>query len=247
MLTDHQLLKYSRQIMLPQIDIEGQNRLCQSHVVILGLGGLGSPVAMYLATAGIAELTLIDDDQVELSNLQRQIIHKDSSQGVDKVDSAKKTLLELNPDLKINIINQRLDENDLSKIISACHAVADCCDNFETRFMLNRVCFKQSVPLISGAAIRWEGQLTTFVMKENSPCYCCLYDEGMSVSQTCSQNGVVAPVVGVIGSLQALEVIKVISQSGKVASGELTLYDGLDCSFTKLKYAKKTDCPVCSG
>ena len=245
MLTDEQLLKYSRQIMLQQIDIDGQQRLLNSHVLILGLGGLGSPVAMYLATAGVGELTLIDDDKVDLSNLQRQIVHQEDSQNKYKVDSAKEQLLKLNPEIKINVINQRLDEASLTKIVSNIDVVADCCDNFETRFMLNRVCFQNKKPLVSGAAIRWEGQLTTFTMEENSPCYQCLYDVDSFTDQTCAHNGVVGPVVGIIGSMQALEVIKVLTCSGKPAEGELILFDGLELSFSKIKFGKKDGCGVC--
>jgi len=246
MLTDEQLLTYSRQIMLPQIDIEGQKKLIDSEVVILGLGGLGSPVAMYLATSGIANITLIDDDKVELSNLQRQIIHRASSQGQEKVLSAKANLLSLNPELRINTINYRLNEEALGEVIKGADAVADCCDNFATRFMLNRQCHQHNVPLISGAAIRWEGQLTTFMMDQESPCYRCLYDEDSFTDETCAQNGVVGPVVGIIGSMQALEVIKVITGAGKPAVGQLTLFDGLENRCTQIKYNRKSDCPVCS-
>jgi molybdopterin/thiamine biosynthesis adenylyltransferase len=245
MLSDEQLLKYSRQIMLPQIDIEGQQKLANSHVVILGLGGLGSPVAMYLATAGIGEITLIDDDKVDLSNLQRQIVHQQSSQGQAKVESARTTMLALNPEIKLNIIKQRLDESELQKVLENADVVTDCCDNFETRFMLNRVCFTHKIPLVSGAAIRCEGQLTTFMTGEASPCYRCLYDEDSFTDQTCAQNGIVGPVVGIIGTMQALEVIKIITGAGRPAIGELTLFDGLDGAFSKIKYAKKIDCPVC--
>jgi len=245
MLSDEQLLTYSRQIMLPQIDIDGQQKLVDSHLVILGLGGLGSPVAMYLATSGIANITLIDDDKVELSNLQRQIIHKASSQGQEKVLSAKANLLSLNPELRINTINHRLNEDALSDVIKGADAVADCCDNFATRFMLNRQCHQHNVPLISGAAIRWEGQLTTFMMDQNSPCYRCLYDEDSFTDETCAQNGVVGPVVGIIGSMQALEVIKVITGAGKPAVGQLTLFDGLENRFSQIKYNRKANCPVC--
>ena len=246
MLSDEQLLKYSRQIMLPQIDIEGQQALLNSHVLILGLGGLGSPVAMYLATAGVGELTLVDDDKVDLSNLQRQIVHTQDSQKQYKVESAKELLLKLNPEIKINTINQRLDENELNDIVSNVDIVADCCDNFETRFMLNRVCYKNKKTLVSGAAIRWEGQLTTFTMEVSTPCYQCLYDKDSFTDQTCASNGVVGPVVGVIGSMQALEAIKLITGSGKPAVGELTLFDGLDMSFNKIKFGKKADCDICS-
>jgi len=246
MLTDNQLLKYSRQIMLPQIDIVGQEKLNQAHVVIVGLGGLGSPAAMYLATAGIGKLTLIDDDQVDQSNLQRQIIHNKNSIGKNKVTSAKETINALNSDCSVSTIDKRLNEEEFEHLLSDVNALVDCCDNFETRFLLNRVCFKTKTPLVSGSAIRWEGQLTTFTMQENTPCYQCLYDDNSSTDQTCAQNGVVGPVVGIIGSMQALEAIKVITGAGELCIGELTLFDGLDMSFHKIKYTKKDECPVCS-
>ncbi len=245
MLNDEQLLQYSRQIMLLQIDIEGQQKLLDAHVVILGLGGLGSPVALYLTAAGIGEITLIDDDDVDLSNLQRQVIHQASSQGLPKVESARKTMLGLNPDVKINTVQQKLDESELIKVVNKCQIVVDCCDNFETRFSLNRACFTHRVPLVFGAAIRWEGQLTTFMMNDVSPCYRCLYDEQSATDETCSQNGIVGPVVGIIGTMQALEVIKIITGAGRAAVAELTLFDGLNHSFSKIKYGKKSDCPVC--
>lgn len=247
MLTDNQLLQYSRQIMLPKIDIEGQQKLLNAHVVILGLGGLGSPVAMYLASAGIGELTLIDDDKVELSNLQRQIVHQFSSMGAAKVDSARKTLLGLNPDCKINAVNARLNEKQLSKVIQPVTLVVDCCDNFATRFMLNRVCFKHRLPLVSGAAIRWEGQLTTFLMQDDTPCYRCLYEEDSFNDQTCSQNGVVAPLVGIVGCMQAMEVIKVITGAGQPVSGQLKLFDALEMEWRSIKFNQRADCPVCQS
>jgi len=232
--------------MLPQIDIAGQEKLNNAHVVIVGLGGLGSPVAMYLATAGIGKLTLVDDDQVEQSNLQRQIIHTESSIGKNKVISAKEAIKALNSDCSVNTIDKRLNENEFEQLLSDANVLVDCCDNFETRFLLNRVCFKTKMPLVSGSAIRWEGQLTTFTMKDNTPCYQCLYDDSSTTDQTCSQNGVVGPAVGIIGSMQVLETVKVITGAGKLSVGELTLFDGLDMSFRKIKYVKKTECPVCN-
>lgn len=233
--------------MLPQIDIDGQEKLNNAHLVIVGLGGLGSPAAMYLATAGIGKLTLIDDDQVDRSNLQRQIIHNENSIGKHKVTSAKETIEALNSDCSVNTLDKRLNEEDFEHLLSNTDVLVDCCDNFETRFLLNRVCFKTKTPLVSGSAIRWEGQLTTFTMENNTPCYQCLYDENSSTDQTCSQNGVVGPVVGIVGSMQALEAIKVITGVGALCVGELTLFDGLDMSFHKIKYSKKTECAVCNS
>ncbi|TQV81412.1 HesA/MoeB/ThiF family protein [Aliikangiella coralliicola] len=245
MLTDNQLLKYSRQIMLPKIDIDGQQKLLDSHVVVLGVGGLGSPVAMYLATAGVGELTLIDDDKVDLTNLQRQIIHRLSAIDKDKVESAEDTLQKLNPECRLNPINARLDEEALTEIVGKANIVVDCCDNFSTRFMLNRVCFKLRTPLVSGAAIRWEGQLSTFTMQPEMPCYRCIYEEDTFDDQTCSQNGVAAPLVGIIGSMQAMEAIKLITGAGNPISGRLMLFDALDMEWRSIKFKQRAGCPVC--
>lgn len=248
MLSDTELLKYSRQIMLPKIDIEGQQKLLNAHAIILGLGGLGSPVSMYLASAGVGQMTLIDDDDVDLSNLQRQIVHQFSNIGQAKVESAKANLLQLNPDCQIDTVNQRMNEVQLSELITNANAtvVIDCCDNFETRFMLNRICFNKVIPLVSGAAIRWEGQLTTFLMDRKTPCYRCLYEEDSFSDQTCSQNGVVAPLVGIIGSMQAMEAIKLITGAGQPVSGRLMIFDGLAMDWRTIKFKQKVDCPVCA-
>lgn len=245
MLSDSQLLQYSRQIMLPSIDIEGQQRLMDAHVMIIGVGGLGSPVAMYLAAAGVGKLTLVDDDKVELTNLQRQIIHKQSAINFDKVDSAKTALQELNAQCQVSAINQRLNEIQLLSLSQRATVVVDCSDNFETRFLLNRVCYTNKTPLVSGAAIRWEGQLSTYVMKKGTPCYRCLYEEDSFNEQTCAQNGVVAPLVGVVGSMQALEAIKIICRAGKAVTGRLMLFDGLEMEWRTIKFKQRQDCPVC--
>ena len=243
MLSDNQLLKYSRQIMLSKIDIEGQQKLLNAHVVVLGLGGLGSPVSMYLAAAGVGKLTLIDDDKVDSSNLQRQIVHQCDNLEQSKVLSAKQSLAALNPDCEIDTIDRRLTESELTQLISKANVVVDCCDNFETRF--NRVCFSNRVPLVSGAAIRWEGQLSTFLMNDETPCYRCLYEEDSFTDQTCSQNGVAAPLVGIIGSMQAMETIKLICQVGKTISAKLMLFDGLEMEWRTIKFNKRDNCPVC--
>jgi molybdopterin-synthase adenylyltransferase len=246
MLSDDELLRYSRQIMLQQIDIAGQEKIGQAHILVMGVGGLGSPVALYLAAAGVGKLTLVDDDQVDSSNLQRQIIHQDSNQGLDKVESAKQRLKQVNPRCKIEVINRRLDKRSLTEALANIETVVDCCDNFTTRFLLNEVCWELKIPLVSGAAIRWEGQLTTFMMQSESACYACLYDRDSHADQSCSENGVLGPVVGTIGSLQALEAIKVITGAGKPLSGSLLLFDGMDVSFNKIKFKKKSGCVVCS-
>ncbi len=246
MLSDEQLLRYSRQIMLPQVDIEGQQKLVDSHAMIIGLGGLGSPVAMYLAAAGVGEITLVDDDKVDLTNLQRQIVHTNESIDHDKVESAKDQLKKINPDCKINTINTRLTAEKLTGLLEKITVLVDCCDNFETRFLLNRACFHTKTPLVSGAAIRWEGQLSTYTYQSETPCYRCLYEEDTFTDQTCSHNGVVAPLVGIIGSVQALETIKVICNVGKTITGKLMLFDGLDMSWRTIKFKQRQGCPVCA-
>jgi len=247
MLSDQQLLRYSRQLMLPKIDIDGQQALIDSHILILGLGGLGSPAAMYLASAGVGKLTLIDDDKVDLTNLQRQIIHQSSSVDMHKVDSARRSLAQLNADCQLITINRRLDEQELFNQLEGVDVVLDCSDNFATRFMLNRLCYQLRIPLVSGAAIRWEGQLMCFDMSDNTPCYRCVYDENSFTDQTCANNGVVSPLVGVIGSMQALEAIKFVTGAGEKILGRMLLFDGLSMQWQSIQVAKRKDCPVCSS
>lgn len=247
MLTDEELLRYSRQIMLPQIDIDGQQKLNDATALIIGLGGLGSPVAMYLAAAGVGKLILVDDDQVDLTNLQRQIVHSTENIDSPKVESAKASLLKLNPECEVDSIAKRLTEDELHNLVAQSTVVVDCCDNFDTRFMLNRVCFAHKTPLVSGAAIRWEGQLSTYTYQNNTPCYRCLYEDDAFTDQTCSQNGVVAPLVGIIGSVQALESIKVICNVGETITGRLMLFDGIDLSWRTIKFKNRAGCPVCDA
>ena len=247
-MNDEQLLRYSRQIMLAEIDIDGQQKLLDSTVMLIGLGGLGSPVSMYLASAGIGHLTLVDFDSVELSNLQRQIVH--STQDIDrpKVESARDRLLALNPDCKITIINQNLNEDDLLQQTQTTDVVIDCSDNFPTRFAVNKACFNSKTPLISGAAIRFEGQLSVFdPRQENSPCYRCLYGEEEIVAETCSQTGVIAPLLGIIGSLQAMETIKLITGTGESLIGRLLLFDATTTEFQSMRFKKDPACPMCGN
>lgn len=240
---DNALLQYSRQIMLPEIDITGQQRLLDSQVLIIGLGGLGSPAAMYLAAAGVCRLVLVDDDQVELSNLQRQIIHSTASLGQSKVGSAAETLRQLNPACHIQQIGQRLDEQQLANQVSAADVVLDCSDNFATRFSINQACVTHSTPLVSGAAIRWEGQVSVF---NGQPCYRCLYGESGEPEDTCSTNGVLAPVVGIIGSIQAVEAIKLLTHAGTPLFGRLLIMDALSMEWRSLKLNPDPNCPVCA-
>ncbi|HJW81628.1 MAG TPA: molybdopterin-synthase adenylyltransferase MoeB, partial [Acidiferrobacterales bacterium] len=208
---DPQLLRYSRQILLPQIGYEGQQRLLAARVLIIGVGGLGSPVAMYLAASGVGHLVLVDYDRVELSNLQRQIAHTTDRIGVAKVTSAQHALAALNPEVQVTAIAGQLDPEALVEQVRLADAVVDCSDNFATRFALNRVCVANKTPLISGAAIRLEGQVAVFDSgRTDSPCYRCLYKDMDELGESCSQTGVLAPLVGIIGSIQATETIKVL-------------------------------------
>lgn len=246
---DEQLLRYSRQIMLPAFDIEGQARLLQSTVLIVGMGGLGSPVAMYLAAAGVGHLILVDDDVVEISNLQRQLVHREASIGDSKVESARQTLQALNADVKITAVAQRVDKALLDRLIGQpVDLVVDACDNFSTRFAINEVCVKHKVPLVSGAAIRLEGQVAVFDSRRpESPCYQCLYQGGDDEQMNCSRNGVLAPVVGVIGSMQALEAIKVLSGMGKSLCGRLLLFDAMTSTWRELRLSRDPACPTCGA
>jgi len=247
MLTDEQLLRYSRQIMLPEVEIDGQEAWLNAKVLILGVGGLGSPVAMYLAAAGVGELVLVDDDQVDLSNLQRQIVHTTERIGEAKVESARQALLALNPDTRIRAVNQRLDEAQLASAVADVDLVVDCTDNFTTRFAVNRACVEHKVPLVSGAAIRMEGQIAVYdPRRADSPCYQCLYKQGDDENLTCSESGVLAPLVGIIGSVQAMEALKVLANIGEPLVGKLLLLDGRSMEWRSLKLRKDKACPICS-
>jgi len=228
---DPQLLRYSRQILLPQIGYEGQQRLLSARVLIIGVGGLGSPVAMYLAASGVGHLVLVDHDKVELSNLQRQIAHTTDRIGIAKVASAQQSLAALNPEVEQ---------------VQLADAVVDCSDNFATRFALNRVCVENRTPLISGAAIRLEGQVAVFrPERADTPCYRCLYKDMDELGESCSQTGVLAPLVGIIGSIQATETIKVLLDICETLTGRLLVLDALSMEWRSIKLKKDPDCPVC--
>ena len=245
-MNDQQLLRYSRQIMLPDIDIEGQEKLLAAKVLIVGLGGLGSPVAMYLAAAGVGHLILADFDSVDITNLQRQIVHGTSRVGENKAQSAATTLRELNPDVQITCIEKMLDADTLLEQVKQVSVVVDCTDNFQTRFAINAACVAAKVPLVSGAAIRLEGQITVFDFREDAcPCYACLYEENQD-DLTCAANGVLAPLVGVIGSMQALETIKLIGGFGTSLSGRLLIFDARHLEWREIKLKKDPGCSVCS-
>ncbi len=244
---DEQLLHYSRQIMLPHFGVEGQQRLQDAHVFIMGVGGLGSPAAMYLAAAGVGTLTLVDFDTVDNSNLQRQIIHNIDSIGESKVSSAKDTLLKINPEVAIHNINKQLTLDELIVEITDVDCVIDATDNFATRFIINRACVAQRVALVSAAAIQYEGQISVFdLSQENSACYACLYSEGGEENTNCSDNGILAPVVGILGSMQALEAIKIICKLGDTLQNRLLIFDALALQWRTMKLKKDPDCTVCS-
>ncbi len=246
-MNDFQLLRYSRQIMLPQMGMEGQQRLLDSRVLIVGLGGLGSPVAMYLAAAGVGELVLLDYDKVDLSNLQRQIIHDTSSIGQPKVESAANAIAALNPECRVDAVNQLLDEAALTEQVARVDLVLDCCDNFQTRFTVNQACVEHRKPLVSGAAIRMEGQLALFSGQPGDPCYHCLYGIEGELEETCSENGVLSPLVGVIGSMQAVEAIKVLAGFGQPLFGKLALFDAMRGDWRTLRLKTDPACSVCAG
>ncbi|QKE62293.1 molybdopterin-synthase adenylyltransferase MoeB [Aquipseudomonas campi] len=247
-LSDDELLRYSRQILLPQIDIAGQLKLKHSRALIVGLGGLGSPVALYLAAAGVGELHLADFDTVDLSNLQRQIIHDASQIGVSKVDSALSRLTVLNPQIKLLAHRTALDEDSLAAAVNAVDLVLDCSDNFTTREAVNAACVAAGKPLVSGAAIRLQGQLAVFDPRNNlSPCYHCLFGHGDDSQLTCSEAGVVGPLVGLVGSLQALEALKLLAVFGEPMVGRLLLIDALDSRFRELRIKRDPACSVCGG
>lgn len=245
-MNDEQLLRYSRQVMLPEIDVAGQEKLLDSTVLVIGAGGLGSAAAMYLAAAGIGHLYIADDDRVELSNLQRQLLHTDADIGSLKALSGKATLETINPGIRVSAFSERLQGELLDELVGKSGLVIDCCDNFDTRFAVNRACVKQRTPLVSGAAIRFEGQLACFnPAAADSPCYNCLYTEGETQDQTCAENGVLSAVVGVIGSLQAAEAIKLLLGIGESLVGRLVLFDALRHEWRTVLLKRDSDCPTC--
>jgi len=247
MLSDNQLLRYSRHIMLDEVDVDGQQRWLDATALVIGAGGLGSPVILYLAAAGVGKLILVDDDTVELTNLQRQIAHQTDSIGQSKVASAKASALALNPDIEIETHTARLDAEQLAQLVARADIALECTDNFTSRFLLNRLCVEHQVPLVSGAAIRLEGQVAVFDSRSpTSPCYRCLYRDAEGDEQlTCSESGVLAPLVGIIGSIQAMEALKVLAEVGEPLVGKLLLLDGRSMSWRSLKLRRDSSCPVC--
>ncbi len=246
-MNDEQLLRYSRQIMLPAVDIEGQQRLLASTVLVVGLGGLGSPVAMYLAAAGVGRLLVADFDAVDLSNLQRQILHTTDRIGQTKVDSCIQALSTLNPEVRVEGIKAALNEDSLPALLSGVDLVVEGSDNFATRFAVNEACHRAAIPLVSGAAIRMEGQVSVFSGRPGDPCYQCLYPRDGGIDETCSANGILAPVVGIIGSIQATEALKILGGFGDPLYGRLLLLDAMTMEWRSVRLPADPNCPICGG
>lgn len=247
-MNDDELLRYSRQIMLPEIEIEGQEKLLASTVMIVGLGGLGSPVALYLAAAGVGHLILADFDEVDLSNLQRQIAHRTSDIGRLKVESAADAISSLNPATRVTCISEKLAAENISALVTQSTVVVDGCDNFETRFLVNQACRDHGTPLVSGAAIQLEGQVMVYDPRlDDSPCYRCLYQDASDARLNCAENGVASPVVGIIGTVQAMEAIKLIAGFGHSLAGYLMVFDAKNMEWRKLKLPRNPDCGTCGA
>ncbi|MEM8562415.1 MAG: HesA/MoeB/ThiF family protein [Pseudomonadota bacterium] len=246
MLTDRQLERYSRQLLLNEFDIAGQERLLAAKVLVLGLGGLGSPAALYLAAAGVGNLILADGDEVELSNLQRQIAHSEADIGINKAVSAAATITSLNSDVEVEVIAQRLAERQMAELVHRVDLVIDATDNYPARFALNRLCIAAATPLVSAAAVKTEGQLSLFDPIRGGPCYRCIYpDTSEMTALSCSESGVLAPVVGALGALQALEAIKYLTDYGESARSRLLLFDLRSLQTRELRTTYRDNCPDC--
>ena len=246
---DRQLLRYSRHLLLDDIGIEGQQRLLDSHALIVGAGGLGSPVALYLASAGVGQITLVDDDTVDLTNLQRQIMHTEARVGQPKVASAEAAIGALNPGVRVRTVAQRAAEAQLTELAAAADVVLDCTDNFATRQALNRACVATGRPLVSGAAIGFDGQISVYdPRRAASPCYACVFPPTQAVEEArCATMGVFAPLVGIIGTLQASEALKLLCGIGEPLVGRLLMLDARRTEWTELRVPRQADCPVCSA
>ena len=248
-MNDDQLLRYSRHILLPQIGIEGQEKLLAAHALVIGAGGLGSPVALYLASAGVGRLTICDGDDVDLTNLQRQIVHRMQAVGTKKAESARATLAGINPEVAVAALPERVDEERLEALAAAADVVLDGSDNFVTRHAINRVCARLRKPLVSGAAVRFDGQVAVFDMRAaGSPCYSCLFPEhGEAEDVRCAVMGVFAPLTGIVGSMQAAEALKLLTGAGETLAGRLLLIDALTMQVRTIRLAKDPACAVCSA
>lgn len=246
-MNDDQLLRYSRHILVDELGIEAQQRFLDAHAIVVGAGGLGSPAAIYLAAAGVGRLTLVDADTVDLTNLQRQILHVTASVGRKKVESGREAIARLNPDVIVNAVDERIDDAWLDAHVPGASVVLDCTDNFATRHAINRACVKHGIPLVSGAALRFDGQISTFDFRDaHSPCYACIFPEDQPFEEVaCATMGVFAPTVGIIGAMQAAEALRVVAGIGETLVGRLMMLDSLHMEWTTMNIARQPDCPVC--
>lgn len=247
-MNDQELLRYSRHILLNEIGVEGQQRICEASMLVIGAGGLGSPAAFYLASAGVARITLVDGDDVDLTNLQRQILHTTDRIGTPKARSGKATLAAINSDVAVVAVEARADEHALHELVATSSVVLDCSDNFATRHALNRACVMHRKPLVSGAAIRFDGQVGVFDLRHpDSPCYACLFPPGDGEDELCAVMGVFAPLTGIIGTTQAAEALKLAAGIGESLEGRLLLLDALAMQWHSVRVKRDPACPVCSG
>jgi molybdopterin-synthase adenylyltransferase len=247
-LNDDELLRYSRHILLNEIGVEGQQRLREADVLVIGVGGLGSPAAFYLASAGVGSLTLVDGDRVDLTNLQRQILHTTDRIGMPKSESGRIALAAINPDVRISTVDRRVHAAALDELVARASLVLDCSDNFETRHAVNRACVNRGRPLVSGAAVRFDGQIAAFdVRQEDSPCYACLFPPGDGEDELCSVMGVFAPVTGIIGTVQAAEALKLAAGVGQSLVGRLLMLDALTMQWHSVRVPRDPECPVCGS
>jgi adenylyltransferase/sulfurtransferase len=246
-MNDAQLLRYSRHILLDEMGVEAQARLLASTALVVGAGGLGSPAALYLASAGVGRILLADGDTVDLTNLQRQVLHRDDRVGLGKAESGRRSLLEMNPEIEVEAIATRLEGDALRDAVARATVVLDCCDNFATRHAVNRACVEAGVPLVSGAAIRFDGQLAVFdTRRADSPCYHCLFPDGQDVEEVrCATMGVFAPLTGIVGTMQAAEALKLAGGFGTPMTGQLLLIDTRTMSIDRIRVPRDPGCPVC--
>jgi molybdopterin/thiamine biosynthesis adenylyltransferase len=246
-MNDRQLLRYSRHILLDEVGIEGQQRVLNGRVLVIGAGGLGSPAALYLAASGAGRITLVDDDEVDLTNLQRQVMHTTARIGQPKVESGREALIQINPDIEVVALRERVAGERLQALVADSDVVLDCSDNFATRHAVNRACVQAGVPLVAGAVIRFDGQVSVFDARDPaSPCYACLFPEDSGFEDAaCSTMGVFAPLVGVIGAVQAAEALKLLAGCGQPLVGRLLMLDGRGMEWTEMRAGRKPACPVC--
>lgn len=246
-MTDDQLLRYSRHILLEEIGVDGQQRLLDAHALVIGAGGLGSPVLLYLGTAGVGRITVVDHDHVDLTNLQRQIAHDLSRVGSPKAESAARSIAAINPEVRVDALVERADAQRLHELVADADVVLDCSDNFATRHAVNRACVAHRVPLVSGAAIRFDAQLAVYDPRDPaSPCYACLFPEDAGAEEVrCAVMGVFAPLVGIVGSVQAAEALKLLARCGESLAGRLQMLDARAMQWNEIRVARRPDCPVC--